>query len=251
MKQEKILEDDFDDWHRVYLHQESCGTPAQLTGITLDNLTWVTDIPATGGTATKDNCSYNVIAHYDDTTTSDITNAATVTGDLVVTATTATTRESVGTLTLTATYSGFTATASTTAYQAAYTPTPPTPPTPSQSFVRYYFTSDLDDNQVDLIIEITSNSGSTDSATIYASGTKTDSGDIDVILALTGDTQLTFDIDVNDIRQVTPGDFSIRAAYYNYDTGYQPVVVGDTIHFTKNFSTTAGLYINLKFTPSN
>lgn len=245
------MEDDFDDWHRVYLHQESCGTPAQLTGITLDNLTWVTDIPATGGTATKDNCSYNVIAHYDDTTTNDITNAATVTGDLVVTATTATTRESVGTLTLTATYSGFTATASTTAYQAAYTPTPPTP---SQSFVRYYFTSDLDKlllNQVNLIIEITSNSGSTDSATIYATGTMTDSGDIDVILALTGDTQLTFNIDVNDIRQVTPGDFSIRAAYYNYDTGYQPVVVGDTIHFTKNFAATAGLYINLKFTPSN
>lgn len=89
----------------------------RITGITFQNVSWEVDIPATGGTATKDNCDFSVIANYSDGTTEDITTDAVVTGSLVVTATTATTRESVGTLVLTATYETFTATTNVTAYQ--------------------------------------------------------------------------------------------------------------------------------------
>ena len=35
-----------------------------LTAITFGSITWVTDIPATGGTATKDNCTFKVYANY-------------------------------------------------------------------------------------------------------------------------------------------------------------------------------------------
>jgi len=99
----------------------------ELTGITIDNLTWVTDIPAAGGTATKSNCSYTVTAHYSDGTTTNITNVATITGSLNVASSTNTSRHSAGTLTLTASYSGFTNSASVTVYQAAYVPSLLTP----------------------------------------------------------------------------------------------------------------------------
>lgn len=90
-----------------------------LTGITMEDLTWVTDVPYSGGTADKDNCSYNVVGHYDSGKSRTVTSKATVTGSLVVSATTADTREAVGTLELTATYSGFTASGTVTAYQEA------------------------------------------------------------------------------------------------------------------------------------
>ena len=32
----------------------------KLTAITFGSITWVTDVPATGGTATKDNCEFEV-----------------------------------------------------------------------------------------------------------------------------------------------------------------------------------------------
>ena len=89
----------------------------QVTGISLDNLTWVDDIPASGGTASSANCSFTVTAYGSDGTTGDVTTFAEITGDLVVSASTAETRHSAGTLELTATYSGFTASASTTVYQ--------------------------------------------------------------------------------------------------------------------------------------
>lgn len=38
--------------------------PKVLTAITFENLTWVTDIPTTGGTATKANCTYTIMAKY-------------------------------------------------------------------------------------------------------------------------------------------------------------------------------------------
>lgn len=88
-----------------------------LTGITLVNLTWVTDVPYSGGTADKDNCSYRVVGLYDSGKSRTVTRDATVTGSLVVPAGTGDTREAVGTLELTATYSGFTASGSVTAYQ--------------------------------------------------------------------------------------------------------------------------------------
>ena len=92
---------------------------AQLTAITFENLTWVTDVPASGGTATKDNCSYTVIGQYADGSTGDITEYATVSGSLDVPVSTEMTRQNVGNLTLTANYDGFSASSSVSAYQAA------------------------------------------------------------------------------------------------------------------------------------
>ena len=92
-----------------------------LTGITLEDLTWVTDVPYSGGTATEENCSYKVVAYYDSGKSRSVTSKATVTGSLVVsTENTGDTRTDVGTLELTASYSGFTASGSVEAYQEAY-----------------------------------------------------------------------------------------------------------------------------------
>lgn len=88
-----------------------------LTGITIEGLVWVKDVPASGGTATKDNCSFRVVGHYDSDKSRTVTSKATVTGSLAVPATTAETREMVGVLQLTATYEGFTATGSVDVYQ--------------------------------------------------------------------------------------------------------------------------------------
>ena len=86
----------------------------EVTGISINNLTWVNNIPWYGGIATKSNCSYNVVAHYDDGTTADITQLAEVSGETVVCSSSAQTVTTAGTLSLTATYEQFTATASTT-----------------------------------------------------------------------------------------------------------------------------------------
>jgi len=101
----------------VAVYQEAYVPVIFVTAITLDNLTWVVDVPATGGTADKDNCVYFVTAHYNDSSSGDVTSLATLTGDLTVTATTVKNLHSAGTLTLTATYSGFSATDSVTVYQ--------------------------------------------------------------------------------------------------------------------------------------
>ena len=90
-----------------------------LTAISLENLVWVTNIPASGGTATKENCTYSVTAYYSDGTTVDVTSEATITGSQVIPNTDIEEVHSAGTLTLTASYSGFTATGSVTVYQEA------------------------------------------------------------------------------------------------------------------------------------
>ena len=90
-----------------------------LTEIYFENLTWSTDVACSGGTATKDNCSFSIIAKYSDNSTKDITSEAEVTGSLVVPLTTAATRQSVGTLTVTATYEDKTCTGSVEVYQEA------------------------------------------------------------------------------------------------------------------------------------
>ena len=92
----------------------------KVTAITLDNLIWATNIPASGGTATKDNCTYSVTAYYSDGTTVDVTSEATITGSQVIPSTNIGEVHSAGTLTLTASYSGFTATGNVTVYQEAY-----------------------------------------------------------------------------------------------------------------------------------
>ena len=92
-----------------------------VTGISLENLIWVKDVPYSGGTADSGNCSFKVYAYYDSGKRKNVTHGATVSGSLIVPETTANTREMVGTLTLTATYSGFTATGSVDVYQKAVT----------------------------------------------------------------------------------------------------------------------------------
>ena len=92
-----------------------------ITAITIDNLTWNVDIPSNGGTASKDNCTYVVTAHYDvEGMTEDVTKLASVTGSLVVEASQETERHAAGTLTLTAEYSGLTDSADVTVYQEKY-----------------------------------------------------------------------------------------------------------------------------------
>ena len=92
-----------------------------ITAITIDNLTWNIDIPSSGGTATKDNCTYVVTARYDaEGMTEDVTELASVTGSLVVEASQIEERHSVGTLTLVAEYSGLTGSADVTVYQEKY-----------------------------------------------------------------------------------------------------------------------------------
>ena len=96
-----------------------------LTAITFNSITWVTDVPAKGGTATKDNCEFKVYANYDNGSFSDISSdaMATVEGTLVVPSSTATTRHEIEQpLTLTASYGDFTATGNVTAYQEAAAP---------------------------------------------------------------------------------------------------------------------------------
>ena len=92
----------------------------KLTAIAFDSITWVTDVPAKGGTATKDNCTFKVYGNYEDGTSADISSIVTVTGELAVEPSTAEQRHEAGKLTLTASYSGFTATGNVTAYQEAF-----------------------------------------------------------------------------------------------------------------------------------
>ena len=91
-----------------------------VTAITISGLTWVTDVPASGGTADSGNCSFKVVALYDSGKSRNVTNQSTISGSLVVPSTTATTREMVGTLILTASYSGFTDSDTVDVYQKAY-----------------------------------------------------------------------------------------------------------------------------------
>lgn len=90
-----------------------------VTAISLENLVWVTDVPHSGGTADSGNCSFDVYAYYDSGKRRKVNKDTVISGSLNVPASTASTREMVGTLTLTATYSGFTATGSVDVYQAA------------------------------------------------------------------------------------------------------------------------------------
>ena len=91
-----------------------------LTEIYFENLTWSTDVAWSGGTATKNNCSFSIIAKYSDNSTEDITNLANITGSLFVPFSGEGERHSAGTLTLTATYEDKTCYGNVTAYQEAF-----------------------------------------------------------------------------------------------------------------------------------
>ena len=93
-----------------------------VTSITISNITWVTDVPASGGTATPANCTYTVTAYWNNETTTDVTASANVSGSLSVASSDTITRHSVGILVITAGYGGKSDSGSVTAYQAAATP---------------------------------------------------------------------------------------------------------------------------------
>lgn len=96
-----------------------------ITGVTVSNVQQVTDIPYTGGTATYQNFTYTVMLNYNDGTSDDITSTADMSQSTTVTATatTASTREVVGVINITATYydgpNPFTSTVAANVYQAA------------------------------------------------------------------------------------------------------------------------------------
>lgn len=94
------------------------------TSITFDNLTWETDVPASGGTANKNNCSYTIAAHYENGSSGDVTSLAIVTGSFNVISSSTETRHSVGNLTLTASCSGLSTNGTVEVYQEAYMPPP-------------------------------------------------------------------------------------------------------------------------------
>lgn len=116
------------------------GVSVYVTGITLSS-TWATDVPYTGGTATYQNCNNVVTAYYSDGTSADITSQASFTAStsLNVPSTTSTTRDSVGVISVIASYydgpNPFTSTVVVTAYQEA-AGTPPTPTVTWQAYNR-------------------------------------------------------------------------------------------------------------------
>lgn len=116
------------------------GVSVYVTGISLSS-TWATDVPYTGGTATYQNCNNVVTAYYSDGTSADITSQASFTAStsLNVPATTSTTRDSVGVISVIASYydgsNPFTSTVVVTAYQEA-AGTPPTPTVTWQAYNR-------------------------------------------------------------------------------------------------------------------
>ena len=90
-----------------------------LTGITIEDLEWNDDIPYTGGTADYTGCSFKVVAEYDSGKSRTVTSKATVTSNsITVQENTGTTRENIGQITVTATFEGFSASATVDAYQA-------------------------------------------------------------------------------------------------------------------------------------
>jgi hypothetical protein len=90
-----------------------------LTGITIEDLEWVDDIPSSGGTADYTGCSFKVVAEYDSGKSRTVTSKATITSNsITVQENTGTTRENIGQLTVTATFEGFSTSASVDVYQA-------------------------------------------------------------------------------------------------------------------------------------
>ena len=87
-------------WLSLTEENMTIGYSKILTAITFNSITWVTDIPATGGTATKDNCTFKVYANYDNGSFLDISSIVTDKGELGVPSATEGQRHEVGQLTL-------------------------------------------------------------------------------------------------------------------------------------------------------
>ena len=225
------------------------GVGVYVTGITLTS-TWNTDVPATGGTATYQNCTNVVTAHYSDGTSADVTSQASFTASttLNVPSTTATTRESVGVINVIATYydgpNPFSSTVVVPVYQeAAEAPA---------HYVTYNAAGQLPDSEVEVTITITSYSGTTDTTTYAMTGTQqSESGDLDVELNPGGQTQLNFNISITDFSSLGTGQLTMRVQYGDYDSDWVEVYQGYIFNFNRNFAEGEYLYLDTIFTPLN
>lgn len=152
--------------------------PATITGISF-TITAVNDAPASGGTISSADCIYTATANYSDGTTSDVTSQASISGYLLVESSYNTTRHSVGNLALTASYDSYSASASTTVYQAAYVPT--------ESYLEFNITSGgtiywfKGANVTSKTIEYSLNGGSWTSLASAANSSTTDTNTITVV----------------------------------------------------------------------
>lgn len=94
--------------------------PVVLTNISAAT-TWVTDVPASGGTATSANCIFAITAYYSDGSNQIVpTSQCSISGSMNVNPSTDSERHNVGTITFNVSYGGKSTTCSTTVYQAAY-----------------------------------------------------------------------------------------------------------------------------------
>ena len=103
-------------------NEEVAFDKATLSEIKLRGVRTLADVPASGGTVTEADCDYTVLAIYDDFSRVDVTEDAVVSGSLTVSGSMIEERHSAGTLTLTAEYSGLSATSMITVYQEAFVP---------------------------------------------------------------------------------------------------------------------------------
>ena len=171
-----------------------------LTAITFNSITWVTDVPAKGGTATKDNCTFEVYAKYDNGSFLDISSDVTVTGELVVPSSTEGQRHEAGQLALTASYSGFTATGNVTAYQEA---------------VPDFSTEPLTFN---ILSDGTINWTASDSSASKTIDYKLNDGEWVSIASNTGSSAPTITVNSGDKLQLRGNNAQYATGYYNYNS---------------------------------
>ena len=70
--------------YSITVKQKAAATKV-LTGLTIDNFEWTSNFPADAGTyLTKDYSTFNVIGHYNDGTTEDLTTVADITGEVTL-----------------------------------------------------------------------------------------------------------------------------------------------------------------------
>ena len=90
-----------------------------VTGLTIENFEWTSNFPSSAGTyLTKDYSTFNVTAHYDDGTTTDVTNEAEITGQVTLEENT-TEKLRIVQAPLNAEYSGLTASVTKKGFQSA------------------------------------------------------------------------------------------------------------------------------------
>ena len=70
--------------YSITVKQKAAATKV-LTGLTIDNFEWTSNFPSDAGTyLTKDYSTFNVIGHYSDGTTEDLTTVADITGEVTL-----------------------------------------------------------------------------------------------------------------------------------------------------------------------